>query len=266
MPVRTFLIAQCLAFLATLVGVGRVRAQDAPGIAIGTVPPRIGRILGVFDEGGRPLDGVEVVDRIGGGTMRTMQSGLVSMGVLASQHDSAVVTIRKIGFADTTILVMVGARDTVPMQVFLRRATALEQVTITAHETEHLPFYLKDFEERLKDARWSGAKTFTPAELRRRDGTRLYDLLVEKHAAVPTPRCGRAIVYLDGIPWTPPETEPGSMGVPKEDVDNFDAAVFYSLAQMPSEIFRTIAPIEGLKNAAKGEICAALMLYSRHRI
>jgi hypothetical protein len=228
---------------------------------------RIGRILGVFDETGRPLDGVDVVDRVGGGTIRTARSGLIGMGALANQHDSAVVTIRKIGFADTTVLVMVGGRDTVPMQIFLRRATALEQVTITARESEHLPFFLKDFEERLNDARWNGAKTFTPAEFRKQEGLRLFDVLYAKHVGIGNRQC--LLVYRDGVPWLPPDIERGSAGVPKEDADNFDAAVFYTIAQMPSDLPHT-APSLGFERGGQakqpGQLCGALLLYSRHKI
>jgi hypothetical protein len=266
MRVLEFRFDRVTALAALLAAVATAGAQDIAAVADRPPTLRIGRILGVFDASGAPLEGAEVVDRIGGGQLRTTRSGLVGMGVVTSQHDSAVVTIRKIGFADTTLLVMVGSRDTVPVQVFLRHATMLEQVTVTARESEHLPFYLKDFEERLNDAKWSGARTFTPAELRKRDGERLYDVLFGKHAAVKTPRCGRIIVYRDGVPWEPPEIESGSAGVPKDDVDRYDAAVFYTLAQMPSEIFRTVAPFDGDGARKAPAICGALMLYSRHKI
>ena len=189
------------AIAATVVGFSSAAAQANPGVQ------RVGRIVGVFDENGQPLEGAEVVDRISGGSLRTTRSGLIGMAAVASQHDSAVVTVRKIGFADTTVLVMVGARDTVPMQVFLRRAAALDEVVITAKETEHLPFYLRDFEERYTSAKVTGAKTFTPAEFRKSDGLHLYDLLFTKHVGGRTERCGRLLVYRDGVPWTPPEVE-----------------------------------------------------------
>ena len=240
-------------------------AQGRDTISAATT--RTGRIVGVFDESGRPLDGVDVVDRIGGGTIRTRRSGLIGMGALASQHDSAVVSVRKIGYADTTVLVMVGARDTVPMQIFMRRATALEQVTITAHETEHLPFYLKDFEERLNDARWNGAKTFTPAEFRKQDGLRLFDVLFAKGVGSGKRQC--LLVYRDGVQWIPPDIERGSAGVPKEDADNFDAAVFYTIAQMPSDLSHTASSLSferGGQRKAAEQLCGALLLYSRHKI
>lgn len=232
------------ALVATLIVVASARAQDAEKSAA-AARAQVGRILGVFDPDGNALEGAEVIDRIGGGTMRTARAGLVGMAALSSQHDSAVVTIRKIGFADTTVLVMVGQLDTIPMAVFMRRATALEQMTITAKETEHLPFYLKDFEERLDEARWRGSKTFTPAEFRKREGMLLLSVLATKN--VPNKSIDCVVIYLDGVRWTP-------FDLGKATVDDFDAAVFYTLAQMPSELQRTSAT----------PICGALLLYSRH--
>jgi hypothetical protein len=176
------------------------------------------------------------------------------------------VTIRKIGFADTTLLVMVGARDTVPMQVFLRRATVLDKIVVMAKETEHLPLYLRDFEERLNAAQWSGAKTFLPAEFRKRDGSRLIDVLMAKGVGTNAGRkmgC-RPLIYIDGVPWTPvdpKDVEAGSFGVPKEDADKFEAAVFYTVAQMPSELAHMLPTTGDTKSA---NLCGALLLYSRH--
>lgn len=237
-------------------------AQGANDTGLQVPPRRAGRILGVFDENGRPLEGADVLDRIGGGSLRTTRSGLVGMANVTSQHDSAVVTIRKIGFADTTVLIMVGARDTVPVQIFLRHATALEGVTITAREIEHLPFYLKDFAERLEAAKGTGAKAFTPEDFRKKDGRHLYDVLREKHVGDRSARCGRILVYLDGVPRTPPKTENFTAGVPEENADAFDAAIFYTVAEMPADLLHTMAPGSSL-NAVP---CGALLLYSRHNM
>src|SRR5262249_26719433 len=150
-------------------------------------------------------------------------------------------TIRKIGFADTTILVMVGAKDTVPMQIFLRHVTALDAVTVEAHEVEHLPFYLKDFEDRLAGAKAGAVKTFTPAEMRKSDGRRLYDLLLDKGFGQATMHCGRVGIFINGILFQPdPKTViPGSAGIPDDFyVEQFDAVVYYTNANMPME-FRT---------------------------
>jgi hypothetical protein len=223
--------------------------QDAATVA----PKSVGRIIGVFDtETSLPLEGVDVIDRIGGGTARTQRSGLVGMAAFTSQHDSAVVTVRKIGYADTTFLVMVGATDTVPLQIFMRHVAALDSVVITARETEHMPLYLKDFEERMLGAKATGAKTVGPAEMRKNDGRRLYDLLLSKGITAGQ-RCRRIGVYLNGAPYRPVTIAQGSPGVPDESVDDYDAVVFYTGAEMPVEFRRTSGG------------CAVLLLYSRGR-
>lgn len=252
MPLGAFVLGAVLATSTT-----SVRAQNTASPAPAQANARrVGRILGVFDENGQPLEGADVVDRIGGGAARTQRAGLVGMAEFRSQHDSSVVTIRKIGFADTTILVMVGAADTVPMQVFLRHVTAIEGVTVEAHEVEHLPFYLKDFEERLNDAKAIAAKTFTPAELRKSDGRRLYDVLLQKGVGQAAPRCGRVGIFINGVLFKPdPKTViAGSAGIPDDFyVADFDAVVYYSGATMPME-FRVT-----------GGGCGALLLYPRNK-
>jgi hypothetical protein len=136
------------------------------------------------------------------------------------------------------------------MQVFLRHVVALDSVVISAHETEHLPLYLKDFEERMLGAKATGAKTIGPGEMRKNDGRRLYDLLLSKGISAGQ-RCRRIGVYLNGTPYRPVSIAQGSPGVPDESVDDYDAVVFYTGAQMPMEFRRT------------GGGCAALLLYSR---
>jgi hypothetical protein len=235
--------------LLLIMAVHRGVAQDA-GVGTPKSPAqRIGRILGVFDEEGRPLDGVEIMDRVGGGTMRTQASGLVGMGVLANQNDSAVVTIRKIGYADTTVLVMVGIRDTVPMQVFLRRATVLDAIVVMAKETERLPWYLRDFESRLSDTLARSAKAFTPAEFRKRDGTLLASLLMTR--GIGMGRHVGCLILLDGIPWNVSGAD-----FARESVDTYEAAIFYSHANMPMELPRT----------RESSTNCAILLYSRHGI
>ncbi len=222
-------------------------AQDSAGV----IPKKVGRIVGIFDaQSGEPLEGADVIDRIGGGVARTLRSGLVGMVAFVSQHDSAVVTIRKIGYADTTILVMTRAADTVPVQIFFRHVTMLDSVVATARETEHMPLYLRDFEQRMADVKILGAKAIGTAELRKNDGRKLYDFLLSKGIGGGQ-RCRRFGVYLNGVPYVPPTIAPGSPGIPDEDVDHFDAIMFYTGAQMPMEFRRT------------GAGCAALLLYAR---
>jgi hypothetical protein len=243
---------RCYGLIASLLAAStatRARAQDSVKVA----SKGVGRIVGVFDaDSGEPLEGADVVDRIGGGVLRTVKSGLVGLASFTSQHDSAVVTVRKIGYADTTLLVMTRATDTVPVPVFLRHVTALDSVVVTAHETDHFPIYLRDFETRLLDAKATGAKTIGPAEMRKNDGRRLYNFLLSK-GITNSRRCGRVGVYLNGVPYRPATIAPGSPGIPDENVDEYDAVVFYTGAQMPAEFRRTSGG------------CAVLLLYGRGR-
>jgi hypothetical protein len=238
-------VARVLAL--ALIPLSTASAQDST-----KTPPKIGRILGVFDtQSSLPLEGVDVVDRIGGGTIRTGRAGLVGLGAFERQHDSSVVTIRKIGYADTTVLVMMGPVDTVPVQIFLRHVTALDSMIITATQAEHAPLYLRDFEQRsLNDTKVLGARAFGPAEMRKNDGRKLYNFLLDKGIGAGQ-RCRTFGVYLNGAPYKPLIVAPGSPGIPDDDVDNYDAIVFYTGAQMPMEFRRT------------GGGCAALLLYAR---
>jgi len=236
-----------IALLATLAA-SPALAQDTTKVTLKSV----GRILGVFDaESGLALEGADVIDRIGGIALRTQRSGLVGLAGFANQHDSAVVTVRKIGYADTTFLAMTGASDTVPMQVFLRHVTTLDSMIVTAKEVEHMPLYLRDYEERTRDAKATGAKLVAPLEMRKNDGRKLWDFLRSKGIANNLSRCGRVGVYLNGVPYRPTAVAPGSPGIPDDDVDQYDAVVFYTGAQMPMEFRRT------------GAGCAALLLYGR---
>lgn len=236
-----------LPVLSALLAASTAAAQDTTRAA----PSAVGRIVGVFDtQSGLPLEGADVIDRIGGSTLRTQRSGLVGLAAFTSQHDSSVVTIRKIGFADTTVLVMTGAADTVPVQIFLRHVTALDSMIVTATEVEHAPLYLKDFEQRMLDSKATGAKTIGPGEMRKNDGRKLYDFLLGKGIASGQ-RCRSIGIYLNGAPYRPLTIAPGSPGIPDDDVDHYDAIVFYTGAQMPMEFRRT------------GGGCAALLLYAR---
>jgi hypothetical protein len=86
------------------------------------------RILGVFDAiSGAPLDAVDVIDLFVDDVYRTSASGLVGLWAFHSRHDSAAVRVRKVGYRDTSFVVMVAASDTLPISIFLEHATALSR-------------------------------------------------------------------------------------------------------------------------------------------
>ena len=113
-----------------------------------------GRIIGVFDdESGEPIPNAEVIDLFVGAVAHTESHGLAELSQFKSQNDSAVVRIRKIGYADTSLIVMVGAADTVPLQINLHRA-AVDLPALIAHAREvtapESPM-LAEFDERRKE-------------------------------------------------------------------------------------------------------------------
>jgi hypothetical protein len=111
------------------------------------------RIVGVFDDdSGDPVADAEVVDLIGGTIAHTESHGLIELSQFHNQNDSAVVQIRKIGYADTSLIVMVGRADTVPLQINLHHAaTALETMISNATATPTLEGrQLQEFEDHRK--------------------------------------------------------------------------------------------------------------------
>jgi hypothetical protein len=94
-----------------------------------------GRIVGVFDEEtGNPIVAAEVIDLFTGGEAHTEAHGLVELSQFQRRNDSAAVRIRKIGYADTSLIVMVGPADTVPVPINLHRA-AIDLPALISHAT-----------------------------------------------------------------------------------------------------------------------------------
>jgi hypothetical protein len=112
---RLLSLCALAAILSSSVGAAQ---QQPPGA---TRKP--GRILGVFDdESGAPIPDAEVADFFTDSVARTEVHGLVELSHFQKHSDSVVVNISKAGFVDTTVVVMVGAADTIPLQVNLRHA------------------------------------------------------------------------------------------------------------------------------------------------
>ena len=197
----------------------------------------VGRILGVFDDqSNAPIGNVEVVDVLASRTFRTEASGLIGLAGFRRQHDSAVVRVRKLGYRDTTMLVMLGAADTVPMQLFIHRVTTLPRVITEALETKHRIGGMAEFDERFNDQSLRG-KFLTPAELRKNDTRTLADLL--RSLGYPAAHCFQARIFLDGRRVVTP-TRTGNLG--SHDLDDtaqhYEAVEFYPGAAAPIEYGR----------------------------
>jgi hypothetical protein len=216
--------------------------------------PSPGRIVGVFDAAtSTPVNGAEIMDLISGASTHTLASGLFGMAAFQSQNDSSVIRIRRVGFADTTVLVMVGKRDTVPVQIFLRRAQALPAVDVNEKETIHLPSYMRDFEDRVQKLGKSGATIFTPAELRQATTRRLSDVLRSKGVGMTTARCHNIALFRNGHQYHSLDSVVGSAGIPDDPIDNYEAIIYYRAEQVPDEF----------RHDTRDGDCGVLLMYSR---
>lgn len=160
-------------------------------------PPRVGRILGVFDDQtDMPLNNAEVVDVLSGQAFRTQASGLIGLAGFRAQHDSAVVRVRKLGYADTTFLVMLGPSDTIPLQLFIHRLTTLPRVITEAMEAKSGVGALRDFMANVNDRSLHG-RFLTPIDLKKLEALRLGDVLPS--LGFGSGRCRDATVFLNGF-------------------------------------------------------------------
>ena len=217
-------------------------------------PTKPGRIVGVFDEvTSAPVDSAEITDLIGGVSTHTRGSGLFGMAAFQSQNDSSVIRIRKVGFADTTVLVMVGKRDTIPMQVFLRRVTSLPAVDVNDKETIHLPSYMRDFEDRVQKLGRSGATVFTPAEIRQATSRRLADVLRSKGVGMSSARCHNIALFRNGHQYHALDSVDGTAGIPDDPIDNYEAIIYYRAEQVPEEF----------RHDTRDGDCGVLLMYTR---
>lgn len=197
-----------------------------------------GRILGVFDdETGVPIADAEVVDLFVDGAARTESHGLVELSHFQSRHDTVAVRIRKLGYADTALVVMVGPGDTIPLQINLRKAAvALPVVTTEATAQLLLSWHMQEFEDRRKVGL---GKYIVPQEMRRNDDRNIRDILVE-HGIMSNPHgCrGTVRVIVDGNPGTTSGAREMAM---RSTGASFEAVEFYTPAETPLQFGGTTA-------------------------
>jgi hypothetical protein len=230
--------------LAVALGGGSLMAQKDTATAPRVPRAAVGRLLGVFDEqSSAPILDAEVVDGLSEQSFRTQESGLIGLAGFRRQNDSAVVRVRKVGYRDTTLLVMLGPADTVPVLVFIHRVTTLPKVITEAIETKHKIGGMREFEDRLNDKSNQG-KFVTPEELRKNDSRTLADVL--SSIGYPGGRCTQVRFFLDGrfvyaaLTTTLSKTNKnhsnavGSIDL-NQSVVAYDAIEFYGRAAAPME-------------------------------
>ncbi|MEP6619886.1 MAG: hypothetical protein ABJE47_11235 [bacterium] len=224
-------------------------ASNAAGREIKLPANARGRLLGVYSAStGDPIEGVEVWDLIANAFTTTSSTGTVSLGFARSQHDSSVIWLRKIGFQDSTLLVLTGPADTIPITFMMERVDELAPIVTTAEGGKHTPLVLRAFEARQLQGQ---GKFLTPADMRKEpDGRQMGELLASKGIDL-TRRTQKTLmttcrtqVYLDGV---------RSTFDPRSSVSDYEAVEFYA---GPATV-----PQEYRSNAA----CGVLLLWTRVR-
>lgn len=211
-------------------------------------PRKPGRILGVFDaETGEPIADAEVTDLFVDAIARTEKHGLVELSHFQSRNDSVAVRIRKVGYADTALVVMVGLADTIPVEVDLHKA-AVELATVTTNATVNTMFarQMQDMEDRRK----SGLGRYLVADdLKKYQDERVTDILAE-HGMTKAAGCRGATKYLIN---GDPSTSPAMAALLLQDTgEAIQAIEYYTPAQIPTQY--------GGTSAAK--VCGLIILWT----
>lgn len=189
----------CTAVVITAAPRPTAHAQAATTARSGAGTKAPGRILGVFDaESSAPLEGAEVVDLFVDNVYRTGASGLIGLWALQQRHDSVAIRVRRVGYADTAFAVLVGARDTAPVSVFLRRQTTLPAVITDALANKHLTPNQAEFEGRLHDQSLNG-RFLTRADLDKQATKSISHVLTELTAGKSRGCNVPPLVYVDGL-------------------------------------------------------------------
>ena len=218
---------------------------------------RTGRILGVFDAGtSQPLEGAEVVDLFVDDVYRTQASGLVGLGSFRHRNDSVVVRVRRIGYADTAFIVMVGAADTTPISVFLKRTTALPAVIAEALANKHLSPNMAEFEDRSNDKSLTG-RFLTKEDLDKHSSKPILDIIHDITAGKRRGCDAFPKLFVDGIrtPFDALDT--------MTTADSYQGVEFYTPAAAPLRFGGTsdatssaVGTMVGPKSASNGNTVA----------
>jgi hypothetical protein len=152
--------------VAGLLGASPARAQE-----------RNARLLGVYDRmSGDAIEGAQVVDLLTKSFATTLADGTASLAFVRTQHDSAVVWVRKLGYRDTSFVLKMGAADTIGMILLLDRVVALPAIVTTAkYRLDEDPGKWEGFEQRCGV---NHVSCFREPELADHPAARISDMLL----------------------------------------------------------------------------------------
>ena len=201
------------AFAALVAAAAPVRAQVPPvRDPVASVPRAPLRIIGVYDEtSGQPIPAVEVSETATGTSVMTSTTGAANLGSIVPKGGE--IRLRKIGFEEQTMTISMGAADTLPITVVMKRVAELPAVVTKDAAPRYMSPILKGFEERRKNH--ASGYFIEDSILRKEDNRALGNVLVA-HAPgavvkqvssanflLKSPRCsngGQPDVYIDGVP------------------------------------------------------------------
>jgi hypothetical protein len=206
-------------------------------------------------ETGAPIDAAEVVDLFVDDVYRTQAAGLVGLWALTSRNDSVAVRIRKIGYADTSFVVMMAAGDTTPVQVYLRKAVTLPATVTDAPASIRSSIHLREFESRRHDPSLSG-RFLAPEDLRKLSSKPINDVIHDLAAGKARGCLSGVRIFVDGIPLAAGDTSTLS----RLTADDFAAAEFYTMVSTPLQYGGTVMTRSG-RGISMG--CGTVLLWRR---
>ena len=251
---------------------------------VASVPRAPLRIIGVYDEAsGQPIPAVEISDTASGTSVMTSATGAANLGFIIPKGGA--IRLRKIGFEEQTMTVSMGASDTLPITVVMKRVAELPAVVTKDAAPRYISPVLKSFEERRKNH--ASGYFIDEATLRKEDNRALGNVLVA-HAPgaivkqvssanflLKSPRCsngGMPDVYLDGValahlddPRWPTSNKNRFSKVPPDprdfpiDLNQFAVRDLAGIEYYPDN---ATMPVQFSRTAAG---CGALFLWTRER-
>jgi len=285
--ISALVISATLLALIVVSAPARAQVPPLPPVRdpVASVPRAPLRIIGVYDEtSGQPIQAVEISETATGTSVMTSATGAANLGFIVPKGGE--IRLRKIGFEEQTMTISMGASDTLPITVLMKRVAELPAVVTKDAAPRYMSPILKAFEERRKNH--ASGYFIDDSILRKEDNRALGNVLVA-HAPgaivkqvssanflLKSPRCsngGQPDVYVDGVPlahlddprwpmpkgrnrFTNPPSDPRDFPI---DLNQFSVRDLAGIEYYPDN---ATMPVQFSRTASG---CGALFLWTRER-